>query len=139
VRVSASSSGVFSGVSGNRRLPLPSTTGKIISRYSSMTPCGISDCTSVQLPATRIGPPSACLSFATSAATSPPSTVVFSHSGSRSVVEATNFGIAFILSANSPERCGQAAEKPSYVTRPSSSASASRTSSSLYASCSLLM
>ena len=39
--------------------------------------------------------------------------LVFSHSGSLSVVDATYFGIAFILSANSPPRFGQAPAKPS--------------------------
>ena len=67
----------------------------------------------MQLPATRIGPPSPSLSFVTSSATSPSSTVVFSHSGSFSVEETTNLGIEFILSANSPPRSGHAVEKPS--------------------------
>ncbi len=39
--VSASVSTVFSRVSGKSRLPLPSTTGKIISRYSSTRSCSI--------------------------------------------------------------------------------------------------
>ncbi len=53
------------------------------------------------------------------------------HSGSLSVVETTNFGIALNLSANSPSRCGHAPAKLSYVRRPMSSASACIVSSSL--------
>ena len=51
------------------------------------------------------------------------------HSGSVSVVVATCLGIAFIFTPKWPVSasiCGQAALKPSYVLRPSSSASASR-------------
>src|SRR5262249_16669405 len=58
-------------------------------------------------------------------ATSPRIGVAF-HSMSVSVRDATYFGIVFILSANGPSSCsgsGHAAAKPSYVTRPSSSAS----------------
>src|SRR3954452_1111672 len=66
-----------------------------------------------------------------SAATSPEITVVLFHSGSDSVVETTYFGRLLNLSANSPSREGQAAAKPSYVVRPSSSAPAPMTSSSL--------
>ena len=53
------------------------------------------------------------------------------HSGSRSVDETTYFGMLLNLSANSPSRDGHASAKPSYVTRPSSSASDSIVSSSL--------
>ena len=46
------------------------------------------------------------------AGTGPCSTVVLCQQGSRSVVETTYFGIAFILSAKSPSRFGQASAKP---------------------------
>ena len=57
---------------------------------------------------------------------------LFCQSARSSVVETTCLGIALNLSANgSPERDGQAAAKPSYVTRPSSIESASLSTSSL--------
>src|SRR5438093_4038508 len=57
------------------------------------------------------------------------------HSASANVLEATNLGIAFILLPNSPvlsSIAGHDAAKPSYVTRPSSSASPEKR----YSSCS---
>ena len=62
---------------------------------------------------------------------STPITVELFHSGSSSVEETTYFGIVLNLSAKSPSREGHAAAKPSYVTRPSRSASLDITSSSL--------
>src|SRR5215813_6514722 len=69
--------------------------------------------------------PESRLSLAVSSATSPLIGVAF-HSMSVSVRDAPYFGIVFILSANGPCSCsgsGHEAAKPSYVTRPSSSAS----------------
>src|SRR5215208_7972168 len=71
------------------------------------------------------------LSFLTASARSPSSTVELLHSGSPRVDETTYLGIWLNLSANSPSREGQASANPSYVTRPSSSASVSIVSSSL--------
>ncbi len=51
--------------------------------------------------------------------------------GSVSVVETTTFSMPLNLSANSPSRSGQAAAKPSYVVRPSSSVSVPNVSSPL--------
>src|SRR5919201_4629550 len=63
-----------------------------------------------------------------SSAMSPLSAVVLVHSGSFTVEEATYLGMLLILSAYSPPRDGHAAKKPSYVLRPSSTASASMSS-----------
>src|SRR5207244_2625863 len=42
--------------SANSRLPVPSATGKTISRYSSTRSCSARNCTSLALPATRLSP-----------------------------------------------------------------------------------
>ena len=70
----------------------------------------------------------------TSVARSPLSTVELFQSACVRVLETTYLGIAFILSAKptSSVMPGHALAKPSYVTRPSSSASWPRVSSSLY-------
>src|SRR3954452_15701777 len=128
---SASRSGFLPLVAPNRRLPLPNTTGKTISRNSSTRSWSISVCASWALPWTTMSPSSPCFSFPTSSATSPLRTVELFHSASFSVEETTYLGMLLNLSANSPSLEGQASAKPSYVTRPSSSASASRASSSL--------
>ena len=66
------------------------------------------------LPKTSSGPPSCSLSRVTSCARAPLTTVeLFHSSGSAMVDETTYFGIEFILSANSPSRCGHDAAKPS--------------------------
>src|SRR3954451_6667776 len=78
-----------------------------------------------------MSPSNSSFSFVTASPRSPSSTVELLHSGLLSVEETTYFGIWLNFSANSPSRDGQASAKPSYVTRPSSSASASRASSSL--------
>jgi hypothetical protein len=69
----------------------------------------------------------------TSVTRSPSSTVEFVQSANFRVFETTNFGIEFILSAKpaSSSIDGQALAKPSYVRRPSSCASAARSSSIL--------
>src|SRR5256714_6147926 len=128
---SASRSGFLPLVAPNRRLPLPNTTGKTISRNSSTRSWSISVCASWALPWTTMLPSSPCFSFPTSSATSPLSTVELFQSASSSVEETTYLGMLLNLSANSPSLEGQALAKPSYVTRPSSSASESRVSSSL--------
>src|SRR3954469_15381187 len=71
------------------------------------------------------------LTVAIASARSPSSTVEFCQSGSFSVEETTYFGMLLNLSANSPSRDGHASAKPSYVLRPSRSASDSIVSSSL--------
>src|SRR5215213_9253479 len=118
--------------SPKRRLPVPTTIGNTISRYSSITSCSISVCTSCTLPLTRMSPPCCCLSLETSSATLSLITVELFHSrGSSSVEETTYLGMVLNLSANSPSLDGHAAAKPSYVTRPSRRASDERVSSSL--------
>src|SRR5213596_3295665 len=131
VRESTSCSRLLSVVSPNRRLPVPSTTGKTISRSSSTRSCSSSACASCLLPWTTMSPASSRLSCDTSSTRSPSSTVVFCHSGCSSVDETTYFGIVLNLSANSPSLDGHASAKPSYVTRPSSNASDCIVSSSL--------
>src|SRR5215216_3238854 len=128
---STSRRGFLSLVSPNSRLPLPSTTGKTISRSSSTRSCSRSACTSWTLPWTTMSPSGRCLSSETAFTRSSSSTVELFHSGSSSVDDTTYFGMLLNLSANSPSRCGQASAKPSYVLRPSSSASLSIVSSSL--------
>src|SRR3954447_25414494 len=78
-----------------------------------------------------MSPSNSSFSFVTASPRSPSSTVELLHSGLLSVEETTYFGIWLNLSANSPSRDGQASAKPSYVTRPSSSAAESMASSSL--------
>src|SRR5258708_25957702 len=78
-----------------------------------------------------MSPLDSCLSFETRATTSPLSTVELFHSAFSRVEETTYLGMLLNLSANSFFMDGQAAAKPSYVTRPSSSASLLRVSSSL--------
>src|SRR5918994_1166046 len=78
-----------------------------------------------------MSPSSSCLSLEASETASPFSTVVLFHAGFSRVEETTYLGMLLNLSANSPSLDGQAAAKPSYVTRPSSSASDSRASSNL--------
>src|SRR5215472_1222413 len=133
LRVSASSR---SGPAlANSRLPVPSTTGCTISRYSSTRPSSVSEWTSVALPATRMSPGYWSFTRVTSAARSVPRRiVVLVQVASVSVVETTYFGIAFIFLANSPPVSsidGQAAANPWYVTRPSNWASARSSSSPL--------
>src|ERR671937_262409 len=72
----------FSLVSLKRRLPLPNTSGKTISRNSSTRSCSNSVCASRALPWTTMSPSCSCLSFDTSSTTSPLSTVELFHSGS---------------------------------------------------------
>ena len=121
-----SRNGSSEGVSPNSRRPVPSTVGKTISRSSSTSPRSSSDCTSCPLPLTSSSPSSSGISSSVT-------TRVLFHSGSLSVLETTYLGMLLNLSANpnSSVREGQAAAKPAYVTRPSSSPSAAITSSSL--------
>src|SRR5215217_6995155 len=110
--------------SPKRRLPVPTTIGNTISRYSSITSCSISVCTSCTLPLTSMSPPCCCLSLETSSATLSLITVELFHSrGSSSVVETTYLGMVLNLSANSPSLDGHASANTSYVVRPSSSVS----------------
>src|SRR4029453_5335285 len=119
------------GVSPNRCLPPPGTVGNTMNRYSSTRPFSASARTSCTLPLTRMSPSISCFSLATAAGTSSAMTGELFHSGSRNVVDTTYLGMPLNLSANSPVREGHASAKPSYVTRPSSKASLSMTSSSL--------
>ena len=82
-----------------------------------------------------MSPPSSPLIRSISAFRSGPSTSELLQVGSVSVEETTYFFIEFILSAKPASSCmsGQALAKPSYVTRPSSCASWSKTSWSLNA------
>src|SRR5438132_7006159 len=120
-------------VSPKRRLPLPSTIGYTINRSSSTRSCSSNVCTSRALPATRMTPSTCSFNLPTSSATSPLSTVELFHSAFSKVDETTYLGMLFIFSAKPTSSAteGQASAKPSYVTRPSSWASASRTSSNL--------
>src|SRR5216683_7271919 len=84
------------------------------------------------LPLTRISPLISFFNLEIAAFTSPPITVEFFQVGFLSVVETTYFAMPLNLSENSsPLRDGQAWANPSYVTRPSSSASLAMTSSYL--------
>src|SRR4029450_12544134 len=79
--------------------------------------------------------PGSCFSLRTASATSPSTSVAFHSSGSTKVVEATYFGREFILTAHSPSVSsieGHAAAKPSYVARPSKSASLAKSWSDWY-------
>src|SRR5713226_3620731 len=123
---------LMSAVSPKSRLPLPSTTGKTIRCSSSTRSFAISVCTSWALPLTMMLPPNPCLSFETSFTTSPLRIVELFQSAFLRVEDTTYLGMLLNLSENgSPLLDGQAAAKPSYVTRPSSSASESSTSSIL--------
>src|SRR5918994_863201 len=76
--VSTSRRSLISPKSPKRRLPLPTTTGWTISRYSSTRSCSISVLASSPLPKTRMSLPSCCLSLATSSSMSPSIRVEFS-------------------------------------------------------------
>src|SRR3954467_4392200 len=128
---STSCSGFFVVVSPKNRLPVPSTTGNTIRCSSSTRSCSSSACASCPLPCTYTSPLALSRTFDTASTTSPERTVVLFHSGSRSVEETTYLGMLLNLSAKSPVRDGHASAKPSYVTRPSNSASDSSVSSTL--------
>src|SRR3954454_8608051 len=128
---STSCSGFLAVVSPKNRLPVPSTTGNTIRCSSSTRSCSSSACASCPLPCTYTSPLALSRTFDTASTTSPERTVVLFHSGSRSVDDTTYFGMLLNLSAKSPVRDGHASAKPSYVTRPSSSASDSSSSSTL--------
>src|SRR5262249_11680950 len=83
--------------SGNRRFPRPTATGKASSRYSSIRPARCSDWASAQLPCTCSSPPGRFFTLVTSSTTSPDSTVVACHFGSRNVLDTTYFGWALSL------------------------------------------
>src|SRR3989442_510167 len=123
--------GFWSVVGPKSRLPLPSTTGKTISRSSSTRSLAISVCTSLALPWTTMSPFSVCFSFETDFTTSPLSTVELFQSGFSSVEDTTYLGMLLNLCANSPSCDGHALANSWYVTRPSSSAAESRVSSIL--------
>src|ERR1051325_11934939 len=93
----------------------------------------MSDRTRGPLPDRSRSLPGCARSFLISSTTLPSMTVVFVHVGSLSVVETTYFLMLFIRSPNSPVSCivGHAAAKPSYVMRPSSSASVAASSCAL--------
>src|SRR6266542_1943270 len=82
--------------SAKRRRPDPSTSGWIISMYSSTSPRRISEWISSPLPMMWRSSPSCCLRSATASAASPSRRVGVGHgSGSRSVRDATYFLAAF--------------------------------------------
>src|SRR5215204_3498156 len=89
------SSAVSGPVSGNRRVPWPTTTGKINRFISSTRSLASSHRIRLPLPCTCSS--LSCLAFSspTAAATSPERTVVSFHRGSVSVVEATYLGREF--------------------------------------------
>src|SRR6266511_4319850 len=95
------------------RLPLPSRTGKVHRRYSSIRSCSIRVCRSPQLPWTWISPLRASLRSATALGTSPSSSVELFHSTVFSVVEATYLGTPFNTAptGSSSGTCGQCAAK----------------------------
>src|SRR5688572_17812121 len=105
-----------------------------MSRSSSTSSCSINVCASCGLPWTTMSPVYCALSFSTSSITSPCSTVVLFHSGCSRVEDTTYLGIVLNLSANAPSTCGQTGANPSYVTRPSRSASDAIVSSTLNSS-----
>src|SRR3989442_7538050 len=76
--------------------------------------------------------PGCCFNFETSAARSPLIKCELFHASFFKVLDATNFGMLLNRSANASSFLpGQAAANPSYVTRPRSSASVARSSSTL--------
>src|SRR5215207_6576972 len=114
--------------SANSRLPLPSTTGYVKSRYSSTRSCCISVWTRPALPCTCSSRPALRLSSATSVATSPRSSVEPFHDTSWSVRDATYLGRPLrrlAIGSSGSVTFGQAPAKISYVRRPSRNASAS--------------
>ena len=88
--------------SPKRRLPVPSTTGKIHTRNSSMRSCRSSVWMRPGLPWTWISGPSSRLSAATYSATSPVISVELFHSTRSSVVEATCLRVLLRWSAIGP-------------------------------------
>src|SRR5919199_7014676 len=97
-RVDQVKRGVRAGV-GNSRVPWPTTTGqtnRVISSTSWLLSC---QRIRAPLPCTCSSPPGLAFSSPTAAATSPERTVVPSHSGSVSVLDATYLGRAFNAAA----------------------------------------
>ena len=88
--------------SRNSRLPLPRISGNTISRYSSITPCGINEFSRSALPGMTMSPPSCSFSSRIRPTTSPSMIVVFCQCTSRSRFDTTYFGIELILSAKPP-------------------------------------
>src|SRR5438093_3603874 len=98
-----------------------------------MRPCGIRERMRPGEPWMTMSCPDCCFSFETSAAASPLSRCELFHSSFFKVLEATCLGMLLNRSANPSGsfRPGQAAAKPSYVTRPRRSASEEKVSSCL--------
>src|SRR4051812_23019099 len=129
-RASATRSVCCSVPSRNRRLPFPRTIGDASSTYSSTRPSSMSDCTSVGLPQTSTF--WSAFSARMRSMTSASRIVELFQSARSSDRDTTYLGIELNLSEyGSPERDGHAAAKPSYVTRPSSIAWASSSTSRL--------
>src|SRR6478609_7784977 len=114
--------------SRNSRFPLPRTTGKMISRYSSISPASCRVWARPQLPCTWSSPPGLAFSCSTAATTSPAMTDVLCHSGSRRVRETTCLGRVFSFAAtvsSGSVTVDQNAYIMSYVVRPKSTSSVS--------------
>jgi hypothetical protein len=89
--------------SGNSRRPVPSTSGWIISKYSSIRPAAISEPISTPLPMIARMPPDCALSTPTASAMPPRSSVELGHGrGCSRVVDATYLGELFSASLNGP-------------------------------------
>src|SRR5437879_11080414 len=89
------SSAVSGPVSGNSRVPWPTTTGKMNRVISSTRSLSSSQRNRAPLPCTCSSRPGLAFSSRTAAATSLERTVVFAHRGSVSVVDATYLGCVF--------------------------------------------
>jgi hypothetical protein len=83
----------WSGIrSAKRRLPLPSTTGKTMSRYSSIRSAAMSVLARSALPYRTRSPPGCAFSALTSATASPERIVVLTQSACWRLCETTYFG-----------------------------------------------
>jgi hypothetical protein len=96
----------------NRRRPAPSTSGAIISRYSSIRFAAISEPISTPLPITTSLVPERRLSSATAAGTSPASSVEFGHASlAAGLLEATYLPAWLSASLNGPPWAFQEASR----------------------------
>src|SRR6266566_4733706 len=113
-RDSTRSSAMSGPLSGNSRVPWPTTTGQTSRFISSTRPFSSSHRVRAPLPCTCSSPASLAFSSPMAAARSPDRTVVSDHFGSVSAVDATYLGRAFKASALVPlvdERHGLAVEQ----------------------------
>ena len=94
-RESTRSSAMSGPVSGNSRVPWPTTTGTMRRFISSTRSFSSSQRVRAPLPCTCSSPPGWAFSSPMAAARSPERTVVSAHCGSLSVFDATYLGLVF--------------------------------------------